>query len=238
MKKSIISTLVLLFMVALNVAQAQSLDDVLKNHFKAIGQDQLVAATSFHMIAKISQMGMELPMSMKIQKPNLFRMEMEMQGQKMVQAFDGEKGWMIAPWVSPDATDLEGDQLKQAMEQTDIEGELYNYEKKGHTVDFIGKVNADGKEAYKLKLTTKDGTVKNYFIDAGTYLVLKVKAKVSSAGQSVDVEQRMLDYKTVNGVTMAMKIESDSPMGNAVVLIEEFILNEKFDKSIFSKPAN
>ncbi len=238
MKKSIITTLVLLFMVFVHVTQAQSLDDVLKNHFKAVGQEQLVASTSFHMKAKISQMGMELPMEMKIKKPNMFRVEMEMQGQKMVQAFDGEKGWMIAPWVSPDPTDMEGDQLKQAIEQADIEGELYNYKKKGHTIDFIGKVNADGTEAFKLKLTTKDGNIKNYFIDAGTYLVFKVKAKITAAGQTVDVEQRMMDYKTVNGVTMATKLESDSPMGTAVILVEEFILNENFDNSIFTKPAN
>jgi len=90
-------------------------------------------------------MGQELPMEMKMKRPNKFRVEMEMMGQKMVQAYDGEKGWMIAPWLSPDPQALEGDQLKQAMEQTDFEGELYNYKQKGSTVDFVGKVNADGK---------------------------------------------------------------------------------------------
>lgn len=233
MKKLIISILVLTIVAFVNVSQAQSLNDVLEKHFEAVGQEKLANASSFHIKAKISQMGMELPMSMKIKKPNMFRVEMEMQGQKMVQAFDGETGWMIAPWISPDPTELAGDQLKQAMDQADIEGELYNYEKKGHEIDFIGKVNADGKEAFKLKLTNEDGTVKNYFIDASSYLLVKVKAKITANGQTVDVEQRMTDYKTINGVTMAMKIESDSPMGSAVVLIEEFILDEKFDNSIF-----
>ena len=52
----------------------------------------------------------------------------------------------------------------------------------------------------------------DYFIDANTYLINKVKAKVSAQGQSVDIEQIMSDYKSVDGITMAMKIESKSPM--------------------------
>lgn len=238
MKKSITTTLLLLFIAFVQLAQAQTLDDVLKKHFKAVGQDIMVAAKSYHVKAKISQMGMELPMDMKVKKPDMFRMEMEMQGQKMIQAFNGEKGWMIAPWVSPEPMDLEGDDLKQAMEQADLEGELYNYEKKGSTIDFIGKVNSDGKEAFKLKVTAKDGNSKDYFIDAGSYLITKVKAKVTTMGQTGDVEQRLLDYKTVNGVTMAMKIESESPMGSAEIIVEEFVLNENFDDSIFNKPEN
>lgn len=237
MKKSIITTLVLLFMTFVYVTQAQSVDDVLKKHYKAVGQDKLAAASSFHIKAKISQMGMELPMDMKIKKPKMFRIEMEMQGQKMVQAYDGENGWMIAPWVSPEPTDLSGDQLNQALDQADVEGELYKYEEKGNAVELIGKVNADGKEAFKIKLTTKDGNTKDYFIDANTYLVIKVKAKVSAMGQTVDVEQRMTDYKTINGVTMATKLESDSPMGKAVIIIEEFSFDEKYDNSIFKKPV-
>ena len=237
MKKSIITTLAILIIASMNFVQAQSLDDVLKKHFKAVGQDKLVAAKTYFMKAKINQMGMELPMEMKMKRPNKFRVEMEMQGQKMIQAFDGEKGWMIAPWLSPDPQVLEGDQLKQAMEQADFEGELYNYEEKGHSVDFVGKVNADGKEAYKIKLTAKDGSIKNYFIDAGTNLIIKVKAKISAAGQEVEVEQKLSDYKDFDGVLMATKMKSATPMGNVSIIVEEFNVNQKFDDAIFMQPA-
>ena len=182
-------------------------------------------------------MGMELPMDMKMKKPDKFRVEMEMQGQKMIQAYDGEKGWMIAPWISPDAQVLEGDQLKQAMEQADFEGELYNYKQKGHTVDFVGKVNADGIEAYKIKLTAKDGSIKNYFIDAKTNLIFKVKAKVSAGGQEIEVDQLLSDYKDFDGIKMATKMESKTPMGNVSIIVVEFKINEKFDDSVFAQPA-
>lgn len=236
MKKVFITVIAMVFAMV-NVSQAQSLNDVLDKHFKAVGQEKLLAVQSFYIKAKVSQMGMEMPMEMKIKKPDMFMVSIEMQGQKMVQAFDGQKGWMIAPWVSADPQELSGDQLAQAKGQADMEGELYNYEKKGSTAEMMGKVNVDGKELFRIKLTDKNGNLKDYFIDANTYLVSKVKSKVSAQGQTVDVEQIMTDNKTIDGITMAMKIETKSPMGSALILMEEVKFNEKFDDAIFKQPT-
>ena len=236
MKKTLITVIAIVFAMA-NVSLAQTLNEVLDKHFKAVGQEKLLAVQSFYIKAKVSQMGMEMPMEMKIKKPDMFLVSIEMQGQKMIQAFDGQKGWMIAPWVSSDPQELSGEQLTQAKGQADMEGELYNYDKKGSTAELMGKVNVDGKEMFRIKLTDKNGNLKDYFIDANTYLVSKVKSKVSAQGQTVEVEQLMSDNKTIDGITMAMKIESKSPMGSALILMEDVKFNEKFDDAIFKQPA-
>lgn len=237
MKKSIFSTLIIFLFTSFGIAQAQTLNEVLEKHFKAVGQEKLADVQTFFVKAKVSQMGMEMPMEMKIKKPDLFIMTIDMQGQKMIQAFDGEKGWMIAPWVSPDPQPLEGDQLAQVRQQMNMEGELYNYEKKGSTAELMGKVNVDGKDTYRIKLTTSDGNSKDYFIDAQTFYISKVKAKVSAQGQTVDVEQVMSDNKNIEGVVMPMKIETKSPMGTGTIIMEEIKINEKFDDAIFKQPA-
>ena len=237
MKKSLITVVAIIIIAFVNVAQAQSLNDVLDKHFKAIGQEKLADIQSFYIKAKVSQMGMELPMEMKIKKPEKFIMTIEMQGQKMIQAFDGQKGWMIAPWVSADPQELAGEQLNQAKSKVDMNGELYDFEKKGSTAELGGKVNVDGKDAFRIKLTTKDGNTKDYFIDANTYYITKVKTKVSAQGQTVDVEEIMSENKTIDGITMPMKIETKSPMGTGFILMEEIKFNEKFDDAIFKQPA-
>jgi len=237
MKKSVITIIAIIIVAFVNVSQAQTVSEVLDKHFKAIGQEKLASVQSFYVKAKVSQMGMEMPMEMKIKKPEMFIMTVEMQGQKMIQAFDGQKGWMIAPWVSADPQELAGEQLNQVKNQMDMNGELFEFEKKGSTAELGGKVNVDGKDAFRIKLTTKDGNTKDYFIDANTYLIAKVKTKVSAQGQTVDVEQIMSDYKTIDGITMAMKNESKSPMGSAIILMEEIKFNEKFDDAIFKQPA-
>jgi len=237
MKKSVITLFAIIIIAFVNLAQAQSVDEVLAKHFKAVGQDKLTAVQSFYIKAKVSQMGMEIPMEMKIKKPDMFIINMEIQGQKMIQAFDGQKGWMIIPMMSPDPQELAGAQLSQAREQVDMEGELYNYKEKGSSADLSGKVNVDGNECFRIKLTAKDESTKDYFIDANTYLITKVKAKISAQGQSVDIEQIMSDYKSTDGITMAMKIESKSPMGTALIIMEEIKFNEKLDDAIFKQPA-
>ena len=237
MKKLFFTALATVVFAFANVANAQSLNEVLDMHFKASGQDKLMAAQSFYIKAKVSQMGMEMPMEMKIKKPEKFIVSIDLQGQKIVTAFDGEKGWMINPMMGTEPQELAGDQLAQARQQVDMEGELFNYEAKGHSAELAGKVNVDGKEMYRIILTTKDGNTKDYFIDVATNLVSKVKSKVSAQGQTVDVEQVMSDYKTIDGITMAMKIESKTPMGNAVILMEEVKMNEKFDDSVFKQPV-
>lgn len=237
MKKLLITVVATLLIAFVNVVQAQTLSEVLDKHFKATGQEKLIAVQSYYIKAKVSQMGMDMPMEMKIKKPDLFIMTVDVQGQKMIQAFDGEKGWMVAPWVSADPQELAGEQLDQAKQQVNMEGELYNYDKKGSTAELMGKVNVDGKDLYRIKLTTADGNAKDYFIDAETYYLSKVKAKVSAQGQTVDVEQIMSEAKTIDGITMPMKIESKSPMGTAIILMEEVRFNEKFDDAIFKQPA-
>ena len=235
MKKLILTTLAV-FVIAV-FSYGQTLDEVLAKHFKAVGQEKLASVNTFSIKAKINQMGMDLPMEMKMKKPGKFRLDMDMQGQKMIQAFDGENGWMIAPWVSPEPQDLDGDQLNQAKSQADMEGELYNYAAKGHMADLIGKVKDGDKIVFQIKLTTEDGNIRNYFIDAESYLITKVKAIISAMGQTVEIEQRMMDYKEIEGIKMAMKIESDSPMGTALVIMEEIKFNEEIDDSIFKRPS-
>jgi outer membrane lipoprotein-sorting protein len=173
---------------------------------------------------------------MKLKRPNKFRMEMEMQGMKMVQAYDGEKGWMIAPWVSQEPQDLTGPELSQAMDQANFDGELYNYAEKGTEATLVGKVNVEGTPMYNIRLTDKNGTVKNYFIGAEDYLIGKVKTRVNAQGQEIEVETNLSDYKEIDGVKMPTKIVSKNPMGNATITFKEINFNDEIEDSLFAKP--
>ena len=227
-----------MLLVALaTMVQAQALKDILDKHFKIIGQEKLTAVKTYTVKATVNQMGMEVPMEMKMKRPNKFRMEMDMQGQKMIQVYDGEKGWFIAPWISPEPQVMEGPQLQQALDQADIDGELYNYAQKGHKAELIGKEQQDGIEVYNIKLTTKNGDVKNYYIDAEDFIIVKAKAKVNAMGQEVEVVQRMSDYKNIEGVLMATTIESETPMGTGRVVMNEIKFNQDIDDALFKQPA-
>ncbi|WP_167610550.1 LolA family protein [Maribellus sediminis] len=235
MKRTFLLTALVLF--AFVAAQAQTLDEVLEKNYKATGLEKLADVKTFYIKAKMSMMGMEMPMTMQMKKPNKFKIETEAMGQKIVQGFDGENGWMINPMVGGGVTDLKGADLKQAMSQADLEGELYNYAKKGSTAELIGKVNLDGKEAYRIKLTNADGMVKDYYIDGETYLVSMVKTKVEAMGQTMNVDTKIVEYKEINGIKMGCKMEQVMPMGTSTITLDEIKLDEKIDDSVFTRPS-
>lgn len=232
MKRTFILTALML--VAFVGVQAQSLEKVLKKHYDATGVEKMADIKTFDIKASMSMMGMDMPMHIKIKNPDKFRVEVEMMGQKTISAFDGDKGWTINPMMGAGVKDLEGDQLKQAMTQADMEGELYNYKKKGSTAELLGK---DGDD-FKIKLTIKDGSSKTYFINGDTYLVSKVAAKIEAMGQSMDVVTKMVEYQKIDGIQMAKRIEVEIPMGTQKITMDEIKINEKMDDSIFAKPAN
>ena len=232
MKRTFILTALMLFVFV--GVQAQSLEKVLEKHYAATSVEKMADIKTFDIKAKISMMGMDMPMSIKVKKPDKFKVEMEMMGQKTVSAFDGDKGWVINPMLGAGVKELEGAQLKQAMSQADMEGELYNYKKKGFTAEMLGK---DG-DAFKIKLTDKDGQAKTYFINSSTYMVDKVTAKVEAMGQSMDVTTKIVEYQKVEGIHMAKRIEVETPMGTQSISMDEIKVNEKIDDSIFARPSN
>jgi len=238
MKRFILTLFGLLIFASFGLVQAQNLNEVLEKHFKTIGQEKLTKVKTYTISAKVSQMGMDIPMIMKMKRPNKFRMEMDMQGQKMIQAFDGENGWMIAPWISSEPQELSGAQLQQAMDQADIDGELYNYEQKGSKAELVGKENLDGTDVFHIKLTSKNGNAKDYYIDADKNVVMMVKATVDAMGQTMEVKQKMSNFKDINGVVLATKIESENPMATAIIVFDEVKFDEDMDDSIFAKPGN
>ncbi len=228
----ILATLMLFAFVGVN---AQSLEKVLEKHFAATGVEKMADVKTIIMNAKMSMMGMDMPMSIQVKNPRKFRVEMEMMGQKTISAYDGKQGWMINPMMGEGVKDLDGPQLDKAMEQANMmEGELYNYKQKGSTAELLGKDNND----FKVKLTGKDGTAKTYYIDGDTYLVKKMTAKIEAMGQTIDIESKMTDYMNINGINMAKRIDVETPMGTQTVFIEEVKFDEKIDDSVFTRPAN
>ncbi len=237
MKKSFV--FLTLFVVSMVFVQAQTLDEVLNKFFKASGTEVLASKKTIVMKGNMSQMDMKLPMMIEVKRPNKFRMEMEMQGQKMITAFDGEHGWMIAPWISPDPQDLAGAQLDQAREQADLEGELYHYKEKGHKATYMGKEELEGSEVYKVKLEKKNGDVQYYYIDTDVNLPVKVTTLTKQGGNEVEVDTYMSNYKNFDGVTIPTSIESNvKGMGQSQqVTIESVTFDQDLPDSLFKKPV-
>ncbi|PMD98293.1 outer membrane lipoprotein-sorting protein [Siphonobacter sp. BAB-5405] len=223
-------------------AQAQSVDEIVDKHIAARGgADKLKGIKTLVIENSMSMQGMDIPMKQMIATGRGMRMEISVMGNEMITAVDGDKGWTIRPAMmggTGEPEDLPAEQIKSSTSQLDPGGPLFNYKEKGTKVELVGKEKMDKKDAYHLKITTKDGTAVDYFLDANTYLLAKQIAQLSMQGQEVKQEMNFSDYKEVSGVKFPHTMETASPMGGDMTIITNKItVNGPIDEKMFAKPT-
>lgn len=220
------------------LAQAQDLEEILGNHFQTIGQDQVLTIQTMINTGKSIQMGMETNFTLYAKRPDKFRLEADIQGQKFIQAFDGQKGWTIMPWAgTTDPMELPADQVKFMKWQADMDGMLYNWKEKGYAVELTGKEDWEGTEVYKIKLTTQDNDVFYYFMDAENFVILKTEMNTKYQGNDLKEETLTSNYKEVEGVIMPFSMESFSNgQLSRQIMVESYTFNSELDDSMFAMP--
>ena len=227
-----------LAVVSISVANAQTVDEIIDKHVAALGGlDKLNAVKTLYVERSFAVQGMTIPSKSTVVVGKAMRTESSVMGNSMVQVVDGTTGWMIRPAMmggTGDPEDMPADQLKQQIGQLDPFGPLVNYKDKGNKVDLVGKEKVDGKDAYHLTVTTKEGQKVEEYVDANTYLVSKVKMMMN--GQAGEIDQS--DYKETGGIKFAQTMEMASPQaGNLTFTTEKIVINGKVDEAIFKKPA-
>jgi outer membrane lipoprotein-sorting protein len=245
MKKALLSIFVTVLSVAFVNAQDLKLDEILKKHYAAVGQEKLGKVNTIKMTGKQSVQGMELPFTICMKRPGKVRIEADIQGTKFEQAYNGTTGYMKAPIMGiTDPKDMDEAQLQDMKDQANIDGKLFDYEKKGNTLELLGTEDVNGVKAYKLKLTEKaekegaEAAVTTMFIDCKDFVIIKMVSKKKMGGNTVDIENYTSNFKQVDGLYMPYSIES-KVMGNTFskITFENITLNEDISDDIFEKPV-
>ena len=238
MKKRITTMFSLFFILFTGSLVAQDLEEILSNHFETIGQDKVLKVKTLIMRGKILQGGMELPIVLQMKRPSKVKMEASVQGQKIITSFDGENGWTINPMAGTlDPQDLGPDQVKEMKTMGDMDGDLYDYEAKGHQLEYIGEEEMEGTPTYKVKLTKKDGDETIYFFDAESYVILKSESKRTIQGVEQTFAQFPGNYKMIEGMAMPFNITSKY-QGQIMmeIIIDTIEIDTEIPDSLFVRP--
>jgi outer membrane lipoprotein-sorting protein len=238
MKKTII-IIINLVIFTVGATYAQDLQSILDKHFKAIGQEKVLNVQTQVSTGKVLQMGTEIPFKSITKRPDKAYMEMEIQGAKVVMAFDGEKGWAIQPWTgSAEPVDLPETDLLPMEELSDMDGAIWDYKEKGHQLELIGTEDLEGTQVYHLKMTRKNGNIFHYYLDSEKFIILKMKFKMMSSGFESEIESLMSDFRDVDGylIPFAQKQIINGQAGTSMIF-EEVKFNEDIDDAIFLKPV-
>jgi len=182
----------------------------------------------------------QLPFRLEMKRPRKSRLEIDFAGKTAVQVYDGQTGWKVRPYLNRDDVEpFTADEAKSESAKADLEGSLIDYAAKGTQVALEGMDPVEGHPAYKLKLTMKNGDVQHIWIDAQSFLDVKVEGvprRLDGKLRSVWVYQR--DFRSVQGLMVPYlyqtAVEGD-PHTHGMV-IESVAVNRTLDDARFTKP--
>jgi len=229
--KKLLFVLTGLLMVA--VINAQSLEEIVKKYYEANKKDKVAAASTIKITAKMSMMGMELPMEMWMKNPNKIKTLVSFNGQEIISVFDGEKGYSINPMTgSADAVEMTPEQVKQTQNSNVFQNQLETYQKEGK-LKLLGEENVNDKPTFKLQADLGDGNTSDMFIDKATFLLVKTSSTVVAEGMTVTSDSYPSDYKETNGILFPMTTTVSTQGMDMVLVFEKVEVNIPMEDSVF-----
>ena len=236
--------IVLAAMLCLSIfGYAQSADELVNKNIQAKGGlDKIKAIKTVRITGKLSGGGgFTAAMGQENQRPNLVRETFSLQGMTAVTAYDGATGWQIQPFGGHKDPEFMGeDDLKDLLLDADFDGPLVDYKEKGHNAELVGHDSVEGTDCFKVKLSMKNGDVRYYYLDADSFLELKLEIQTTIRGALQETEIYYGDYEKVNGVYYPFSVEQ-APKGSSSrsqISVEKVEQNVPLDDARFSVPSS
>jgi hypothetical protein len=181
----------------------------------------------------------QLPFVMELKRPRASRLEIQFQGRTAVQVFDGTRGWKVRPFLGRrEVEPYTAEELQLASQQAELDGLLIDHAAKGTKVELEGNEKVEGRDAYRLKITSATGQVRHVLVDSESFLEVRVDGTRRLDGKPHTVWTAFRDYKQVDGLMIPHTLETtvEGIVGTEKILVERVSLNAEVADARFSKP--
>jgi hypothetical protein len=228
-------------------ASAQTADEVVEKYLTALGGRAALGkltsrSTAGTMTLSTPAGDISGPIEILNQRPNKTRTLITLDltslgaGPMVVdQRFDGTTGYALDSMRGN--RDITGGQL-EALKNSDFPNPFMTYKEHGVTVELAGKEKVGDREAFVLLFKPKTGPASRHFIDAESYLPIKLVQKLDLPDIG-EVEQttELSDFRDVDGVKIPFKLKNTSAIQSFTITVTKVEHNKKMDESLFSKPV-
>ena len=221
---------------------AQTADEIVAKNLAAKGGiEKIKNLKSLKMTGHFQQGDFTADVGQESKAPNFLRETFTLQGMTQIQAYDGTTGWQISPFQGRKDPELLGeDDLRNLSEDADFYGPLVDYREKGNAVEYLGHAEVDGDDAYRLKVTLKNGDIYYYYLDPDTYLEIRLEKQQFIRGSVHESLTNLGSYKLVNGVYFPTSFEigdKRNPNSMAQITYTSIEANLPLADSEFKMPA-
>jgi len=213
---------------------AQNVDEIISKHITAIGgAENWKKVTSMVTEGTVNVMGNDVNVKVTQVNNEGQRQDISVAGMTGFIIMTPKGGWMFMPFQGQQKPEpMTADDVKESIDDLDIQGNLIDYQAKGHKVELIGTEEIEGTECYKIKVTRKTSGEQTLFIDKASHLVLKVSSKKKAMGQEMDVNIEFGDYREINGI----KVPYSIGQGFGTMVVTSLKINEAVPAETFSDP--
>jgi outer membrane lipoprotein-sorting protein len=218
---------------------AQQLEEILQAHFKAAAQEKMekIKTMITHGTNRYAMGGIESAFTIYQARPDKIRIESFFQGSGVIQTYNGQSGYMVAPSMGVKEPKLmTNNELKSILSQADFENPLWNAAKKGDKLELLEPGPDDSDD--HVQMTTSSGEVFHFFIDRESHLISSIRSTQVLRGASTEITTVLKEYKSVRGIPVAFQIQTRMN-GETVttISIEKVEFNKKIDSTLFEKPV-
>jgi hypothetical protein len=222
-------------------AMAQTVDELIEKNIQARGGlEKIHAIQSMRLTGRLSVGDATMPSVLEVKRPNRTRWEFTVNGQTAVQAYDGTVAWAVVPFAGKTEPELmSAEDLKDIQLQADMDGPLVDYKAKGNRVEVMGLEKTGERDAWRLKVTLRNGDARDVYLDLKTHLQVLTVAHRTVQGKQVEIESELGDYREVGGVLLPYSFETRARgvVRKQVLHLEKIELNVPIDDSRFRMPA-
>jgi hypothetical protein len=223
-------------------AAAQTTDEIVAKVLAARGGLEKAKAVQSERITGTIYFNPELygPFLAEFKRPGKMHNEVTIQNKTVIRSFNGkDAGWVTNPFVGKDAPEqMSAEEVKDAVNEADFDGPLVDAKAKGNVIELTGTEKVEGRDAYILKVTHKDGQVSSYSFDTKTFLLVKWSGADSVNGEAVTRETYFHDYRDVDGLKFAFELVSNTPGTDVTqrIVVDKIELDPQIDEAHFGKP--
>jgi outer membrane lipoprotein-sorting protein len=184
-----------------------------------------------------------LPIVVKLKRPNKSRLEIDLQGRRMVQAFDGKDGWKMRRFHGQDIVAPYGpDDVASARAWECVASPpLIDQARGAVRVKLDGTEAVDGAPAYRLTLVRSDRREQHVWVDAKSFLDVMYDDNLRrDNGEVFTIATHYRDYRTVDGVKVPTSIEvvAGGAQGSRKMVFRDVAINPSVADAVFSRPPD
>lgn len=203
------------------------------------GEEAYRNVQSMKMEGKSMMQGMEFPMTVVTSDPNKLRIDVDIQGSPMTQAFDGETAWMLFPMQGITEPKEMSEEEAQGFRETPFLSEFIDTEERGYMLEAVEGKEIEGTPTYGVRVTNDEDYDRTYYFDTENMVpIMMVSTMKGGQMTGMEMESYLSDYQEVEGGYIMPMYTEQKVNGQTFMQMtyDEVEINPEVEEGYFSVP--